>query len=247
MKKYNIENYNIYKKDLNASIKNIGKKEWQDYTRQELIIIFLPLVENLARKFSTSTQAIGIMSLKDMLQDGSIGLARAVDKIIWDRILNSPHPEKTVKSFLSKRIKGAIRRGADNNRGTMRIPEHKINEIRKNDDESKTQVFFNAVFSSLDELNENGNYFDPQEQIEINNETQNNYLMFILNKYLNQKEKDVLRYSYGLDCDKLSAKQIAEKIGIKGDSAYVRVSQLKKQAIDKLRECADYSQVIDYL
>ena len=101
MKKYNIENYNIYKKDLNASIKNIGKKDWQDYTRQELIIIFLPLVENLARKFSTSTQAIGIMSLKDMLQDGSIGLARAVDKIIWDRILNSPHPEKTLKSFLS--------------------------------------------------------------------------------------------------------------------------------------------------
>ena len=43
-------------------------------------------------------------------------------------------PEKRLKSFLAKRIKGAIRRAIDNNRGTMRIPEHKLNEIRKSFD-----------------------------------------------------------------------------------------------------------------
>ena len=75
----------------------------------------------------------------------------------------------------------------------------------------------------------------------------NSYLRSLLKKYLNIKEYEVLRLSYGLDCDKLSAKEIADKIGIKGNSAYVRVSQLKKQAIDKLKESADYSQVIDYL
>jgi len=43
------------------------------------------------------------------------------------------------------------------------------------------------------------------------------------------------------------AVKIAEKIGIKGDSAYVRVSQLKRQAVNKLIERVDHSQVLDYL
>jgi DNA-directed RNA polymerase specialized sigma subunit len=52
--------------------------------------------------------------------------------------------------------------------------------------------------------------------------------------------------SYGLDCDKHSATQIANHLGITGSSSYVRVSQLKKQAIDKLIDSVDRSQVIDF-
>ena len=66
-------------------------------------------------------------------------------------------------------------------------------------------------------------------------------------KYLNPKEYQVVRLSYGLDCNKHSAKQIAEILGIKGTSSYVRISQLKKQAIDKLIDKVPYSQVVDYL
>ena len=40
---------------------------------------------------------------------------------------------------------------------------------------------------------------------------------------------------------------IAAKLGIEGSSAYVRVSQLKKQAVEKLIENVDHSQVLDYL
>ena len=57
----------------------------------------------------------------------------------------------------------------------------------------------------------------------------------------------MLRLSYGLDCDKHSAKQIAKNLEIEGSGAYVRVSQLKKQAVDKLIENVDHSQVLDYL
>ena len=73
------------------------------------------------------------------------------------------------------------------------------------------------------------------------------YLLGLLNQHLSEREAYVIRFSFGLNCDKLSAKQIAAKLDIKGDSAYVRVSQLKKQAIDKLTESVDYSQVIDFL
>ena len=131
MKKYNVQNYIRYKKDLEKEIKRIGKKDWIEYTRDELITIFMPLVENLARKFATSQQASGVMSINDIIQEGNAGLTIAVDRIIWDTILASDDQEKTLKSFLSKRIKGAIRRGIDINRGSMRIPEHKLNELRR--------------------------------------------------------------------------------------------------------------------
>jgi hypothetical protein len=65
--------------------------------------------------------------------------------------------------------------------------------------------------------------------------------------YLNKKQYDVLRYSYGLACDRLPAKEIAKKIGLLGTSAYVRVSELKKEAINKLIDNVDHSQVVDYL
>ena len=66
-------------------------------------------------------------------------------------------------------------------------------------------------------------------------------------QWLNPKEYQVLRLSYGLDCNKHSAKEIAEVLGIKGSSSYVRVSQLKKQAVQRLIDNVDHSQVIDYL
>ena len=69
----------------------------------------------------------------------------------------------------------------------------------------------------------------------------------MLKQHLTDKEYHVLRLSYGLDCDKHSAKQIAEYLKIERSGAYVRVSQLKKQAVDKLIENVDHSQVLDIL
>ena len=68
-----------------------------------------------------------------------------------------------------------------------------------------------------------------------------------MQKHLNKNEYEVLRLSYGLDCDKHSANEIASKINIKGSSAYVRISELKKQAVEKLIDSVDHSQVLDFL
>ena len=252
MKKYNVQNYIRYKQDLETSIKRIGKKEWKDYTRDELITVFMPLVENIGRKFATSQQASGVMSINDIIQEGNAGLTRAVDRIVWETILESEDQEKTLKSFLSKRIKGAIRRGIDINRGNMRIPEHKLNEIRKDFGENRKMVelFFNSVFSSIDEKprDENNAVYQIADNSKPNNTAiLNAYVLSLLRLHLNIKEIDVLRMSYGLDCEKHSATEIAKKLGIEGSSSYVRVSQLKKQAIDKLIDNVDHSQVVDFL
>jgi RNA polymerase sigma factor (sigma-70 family) len=221
-------------------------------TRDELIIKFLPLVENLARKFSTSQQASGVLSIDDLIQEGSVGLVAAVDRIDWVKLCESDDIEKTIKSFLSKRIKGAIRRAVDINRGNIRIPEHKLNEIRKDFGKNRQMVemFFNSIFLSIDakpDQDENMAYQIADESEPYNMDLLNVYLIGLLKKHLNDKEYNVLRLSYGLDCDKHSAKEIAEKLDIKGTSAYVRVSQLKRQAVEKLIDNVDHSQVLDYL
>ena len=253
MKNYNVQNYIRYKKDLEQTIKRIDVKEhFSLYDRDQLITLFLPLVETIARKFSTSQQASGVMSILDLIQSGSLALIKAVDRIDWNKINESDDKEKTIKSFLSKRIKGGIRRAIDINRGQMRLPEHMYNEIRKNFGKDKKMVamFFNSIFLSID--SENRDDEDMLYQIEdksepYNQEFLNLYLMSLLKQHLTDKEYNVLRLSYGLDCDKHSAKEIAKKLNIDGSSAYVRVSQLKKQAVDKLIENVDHSQVIDYL
>ena len=253
MKSYNIQNYIRYKKDLEQSYKRLQQGyDYQDYTRDDLVILFMPLVENIARKFATSQQASGVMSINDLIQEGNVNLIKAVDRIDWDKMSESEDQEKTMKSFLSKRIKGGIRRAIDINRGQMRLPEHITNEIRKNFGKDKKMVvmFFNSIFLSIDSGTRDDD--DMLYQIEdksepYNQEFLNMYLTSLLKQHLDDKEFHVLRLSYGLDCDKHSAKQIADYLNIEGSGAYVRVSQLKKQAVNKLIDNVDHSQVIDYL
>jgi len=150
MKKYNIKNYVRWKNDVKLSIEQVKIKRFIDYTPTELKTIFLPLVENIGRKFATSQEASGVMSIMDIIQEGSLQLCKAVDKIDRNRLFESEDIEKTLKSFLAKRIRGGIRREIDRNRGTMRIPEHKLNEMRKGKDEKMVAMFFNSIFLSID-------------------------------------------------------------------------------------------------
>ena len=250
MKKYNQNNFSRYKQDVKAS--QPEGKFWDEYTRDELIIKFMPLVENIARKFKDSDAANGVVSLSDHILFGHIGLIKAVDKIQWKQIFESKDPERTIKSYLAKRIRGAIRRATDANRSGMRIPEHKLNEIRSDFENHKnSELYFNSIFQSIDaSVNEEDNMLmqipdeadDPMKKEKLSHK-----LRDIMLKHLTDKEYHVIRLSYGINCDKLSAKQIADKLEMKGSSSYVRVSQLKKQAINKLKQVLKHSQVVDYL
>jgi len=249
MKKYNVQNYIRHKEDIKLAMP--VNKEYSFYTRDELIIRFIPLVENISKKFATSQEASGVMSILDIIQEGYVNLIKAVDKIDWEKLIDSDDVELSLKSFLSKRVRGGIRRAIDKNRGTMRIPEHKIEQIRKNGGKDKKMVamFFNSIFLSIDATptNEDMVYQIPDKSDPYNEQLLNAYLLSLLNKYLTENEVFVLSKSYGLNGDKMSAKKIAEALDIKGVSAYVRVSELKKQAVQKLIDNVDHSQVLDYL
>ena len=254
MKKYNIFNYIRHKEDIKASMPS--DKDFQDYTRNELIIKFMPLVEVMGRKFSTSQQASGILTINDMLQIGYEGLIKAVDRLDWELLKNEEGDfktqeeiETTLKSFFSKRIKGGIRRRIDMHRGNIRIPEHQLTVMRNSKDKKMVAMFFNSIFLSIDALVNDENVFAeiPDKSEPYNIPLMNIYLKGLMKKYLSGVEYEVLRLSYGLDCDKHSAKEIAKELKIVGTSDYVRVSELKRQAVEKLIDNVDHSQVLDYL
>tara|TARA_B100000424_G_scaffold192475_1_gene150073 strand:- start:12 stop:776 length:765 start_codon:yes stop_codon:yes gene_type:complete len=254
MRKYNIANYVRYKEDIKAKLEKVKKPVDGDYTiltDEEIVINFLPLVETLARKQSTSDQASGVLSINDLLQEGNLGLCAAVNKLDRDTLKKSEDQEKTLKSFISKRIKGAIRRAVDINRGDIRIPEHKLNEIRRNPkDEKMVAMFFNSVFSSIDanpNQDENMAYQVVDKSEPYNIGLLNAYLLQLMKKYLNIQQYEVLRLSFGLDCDKHSANEVAAKLDINVSTAHVRISQIKRDAIQVLIDNVDSSQVLDYL
>ena len=254
MKKYNIANYIRYKEDIKISMPI--DKDYQEYTRDEMIVKFLPLVEAMARKFSTSQQASGILTIMDLLQQGSEGLTKAVDRLEWenfkdeeDNFKSQKEIEKTLKSFFSKRIKGSIRRQIDKLRGNIRIPEHKLNQMRSSKDKKMVEMFFNSIFLSIDVKVNDESLFDqiPDKSEPYNIQLMNVYLKGLMSKHLKNNEYEVLRLSYGLDCEPHSAKEIAAKLNLSGTGSYVRVSELKKQAVQTLIDNVDHSQVLDYL
>jgi RNA polymerase sigma factor (sigma-70 family) len=248
MKKYNINNYIRYKEDLKSSIPE--DKPYTDYTRDEMIVKFMPLVETLARKFSTADQASGVLTIMDLIQAGNESLTRAVDRLEWETLEKSEDIEKTLKSFFSKRIKGGIRRRIDISRGNIKIPEHALNKIRKSpEDERMVAMFFNSIFSSIDDKprEENPVYNIQDKSKQYNIHLLNAYLLGLMKEYLTNEQYEVIRLSYGLDCDKHSAAEIANKLHMKMNTAVVRVSQIKRDAIKKLIDNTDPSQVLDYL
>ena len=250
MKKYNVQNYIRYKEDVKASMPD-EEFAYFELPRDQLIIKFMPLVENLGRKFSTTQQASGVLSINDIIQIGNEALTKAVDKLEWQRVKESDNEEQTLKSFFSKRIKGAMRRRIDMARGDMRIPEHKLTEIRKNPKDKKmVEIFFNSIFLSIDaqitnDDEENMMYQIADKSEPYNIQLLNVYLKGLMEKFLDYNEYEALRLSYGLDCNKHSAIEIAKHLEINGVSAYVRVSELKKQAVQKLIDNVDHSQVLD--
>ena len=256
MKKYNITNYVRYQKDLKESLNNLPGLFFDEYTRDELIVKFMPLTENLARKFATSHQAIGVLSINDLIQAGHIGLINAVDKLDWAVLNESNNIEQTLKSFMSKRIKGTIRRYINHNMGDIKIPEWKLTEIRKGSKDpainnllSKSKSLYMGDFAVNGETESNYELEIADDSKEYNVDFMNEYLLALLKKHLTEREREVIRLSYGLDCAKHDAVEICELLEIDGSykKKGVRISEIKRKAITKLIDKTNDAQLPELL
>ena len=257
MKRYNIENYQRHKDEVSAIQDCCDEISIEIFCRDtnKIVTHYLDLVEKIARTFNTSYLACGILCLEDLIQEGYIGLIAAAKKVDVDKIMLSSNPERMLVSFLSIRIKYAIRRGIDDKSKMIRFSERQIGKIRRGmHDDEVIELFFNNVLSSIHNSSfEQGEHSSIYVDINGNRKSYDvnfisQYIDSIMVKYLSKEDVKVLRWTYGVGDDCISYREISKRLGLtdyeRKNNEYIQ--QLVSNAIHKLSKVVDRDLIISF-
>ena len=182
-------------------------------------------VIQIANTFSKDSVAIGILDSADLIQAGNVGLIEAWEKVDWELIEASPNPQGQLWSFLKKRIKFNIRQEIDKYGTFVKIPERILRDHKKNLTgvdkilvNTFPQFFANTIV-----------FEDPIDSWE--NERLGEILDdMIYNCISSIDHRIILSLCYGLDCDKMSHKNIADKFR----TTISNIQNIKHRCIKKL-------------
>ena len=198
---------------------------------------------DIANGFNQEEKASGILSRNDLIQECYTALVEAWENINWEVINKSDNPRGQIWSFLKKSIQLKARERIHNTKDGIRIPHAKRWEINetKNVDDFLSQLFPTEWFSENDETLDLIDYgyntrYDV-EQLGLAFED-------VFRSKLSDKETFVIANSFGIGCDKLPSKDIANRLGI----TVSNVNKTKFVAIQKLKneEVREYLQNFYY-
>jgi RNA polymerase primary sigma factor len=229
-----------------------------DEARDALTVANLRLVVHIAKGYARKGLPLG-----DMIQEGNLGLMRAVEKFEYDR-------GNKFSTYAYWWIRQAIDRGVADKARTIRIPVHLVERRRKiaraaselrqvlgrrptpqeiADRLGVTDESVEEVFGLVDEptaldepTSDDGrtsraaNVADPQANARIER-TERDDLVQRLDetmKRLSPREEQIVRLRYGLGTDEpATLEETGRAVGLSRE----RVRQLEAQALRKLRHC----------
>jgi len=238
--------------------KDIKENDTQS-SKEALINANLRLVVSIAKKYTGRG-----LSFLDLIQEGNLGLMKAVDKFDWSKGYK-------FSTYATWWIQQAITRGIADKSRNIRLPVHmvenlskikkvtlelstelnrtptkeeialksglsllKLNQLLKN---SQTTISIETPANSKDDMTKIGDFIIDEAHIAPDSKVAQDNLEEDIKKILdqlNQKERDVLIMRYGLDEN--GEKKTLDEIGTFYGVSRERIRQIENRAIAKLKK-----------
>ena len=226
--------------------------------KEEMVQANLRLVVNMAKRYKGHQG----MQFLDLIQEGNIGLMRAVDKFEYDR-------GNKFSTYATWWIRQAITRAIADQGRTIRVPVHlietinRISRARRELEQSLERqpsaeeiaehlgdMRADQVISALkisktpisletpigDEDSTYGDFIADEKAASPLEETEKTLMKEELHKVLdtlNEKEARIIKLRFGIDCD---SDHTLEEVGRVFDLTRERIRQIEAQALNKLRQ-----------
>lgn len=186
--------------------------------QDKLVTANLKFVVSTARQY----QGRGL-NIDDLVAEGNVGMLKAAAKF-------TPDVKKRFVVFATPYIRRAIERAIDQQTSLYKIPkdadtllERKIGRPLSTDEQlgSKSGVTLMSVLS------------DPDARHPVDTLMEKNDLEDIKSRLslLDERQRQVVSYYYGIDADHLTMAEIGERMGLKRE----RVRQIRDKALRKLQ------------
>ena len=191
-----------------------GNQRAQD----KLVTANLKFVVSMARQY----QGRGL-NIDDLVAEGNVGMLKAAAKF-------TPDVKKRFVVFATPYIRRAIERAIDQQTSLYKIPkdadtllERKIGRPLSTDEQlgSKSGVTLMSVLSDPDARHPDATLMEKNDLEDIKSRL----------SLLDERQRQVISYYYGIDADHLTMAEIGERMGLKRE----RVRQIRDKALRKLQ------------
>ena len=182
---------------------------------------------NLRYVLSIASQYTGKgVDYDDLVSEGNIGLLKAANRF-------SPYPGKRFVKFAAPIVRDAMEKYIENHSGLYKIPRREVTttEMRRSHPVSVDAPIPVGSKNNFNLLNLLENFDAPYADHDFTQANMEEYISSLFNG-LNERERKVLSYIYGIGQDRHSMAEVGALMDLNRE----RVRQIRDKALRKLRK-----------
>lgn len=192
-------------KSFNKDIYNRNLRDMRSLDKQEYKNTFYSWILDIANGFGTDQVAVGILDRNDIIQECYLAFEVAWGNVDWDAIhaIRDEDERKAMTwSYIKKSVKLKVRNALAYVKDGVRTYSVDGARLGKSVDDFLTILFYDFHEDAKSVWDEPTSMWDTEKLA--------NGLDISMRTFLSNEDRIILEKFYGIDCDRLSLKQIAE-------------------------------------